>query len=238
MTQQPFTDPEALERSLAALRLRADDDRLTETLHEVLVATQRLFGASGAGLMMVDDGAVLSAVAATDDRGRRLEELQEEAGRGPCVDSLTFDQVVKTSDLGSDDRWPELGTELPALGVRAVLGVPVHTDGVPVGSLNIYRDHPSEFTDDEIDALRAYAGLIGSLLRAALQARERGDLTVQLQHALDNRIVIERAIGLVMGRENVDAVSAFNRLRHTARSAQRKVTEVAGELLSEIPGNP
>ena len=41
-----------------------------------------------------------------------------------------------------------------------------------------------------------------------------------------------------MGRQDVNAVAAFNQLRHRARSAQRRVADVAAEVLAEIPGNP
>ena len=75
-------------------------------------ATQQLFGATGCGIMIVDETSVLAAVAATDEAGRRLEVLQQQVGHGPCVDALTFDQTVTASDLASDGRWPALA-ELP-----------------------------------------------------------------------------------------------------------------------------
>jgi GAF domain-containing protein len=188
--------------------------------------------------MMVDEGATLSFVAATDATSRLLEVRQEEDGEGPCVDSLTFDHVVRTRDLAADERWPKLLPELPEAGVRAVLGVPLHIENVPVGSLNVFRDHPSDWSEAEVAALEAYAEVIESLLRSALHARQREQLAAQLQSALDSRVTIERAVGMVMARERVNAVSAFNRLRTTARSTGRKVVDVAAELLAEIPGNP
>ena len=235
MPPERFIDPVALERSLALLRARSVEDGLRAALEQVLAATRELFGASGAGLMMVDDQSTLTAVAATDEPGRLLETRQQEIGHGPCVDSLTYDQVVSTSDLAQDDRWPMLGPELPDRGVRAVLGVPIHIDNVAVGSLNVYRDHPGEWDPTEAIALGAYGGLIESLLSTALQARERGQLAQQLQHALNHRVVIERAIGVIMARHNLGPVDAFNQLRRTARSSERKVADVAAELLAELP---
>lgn len=206
-------------------------------LEQVMDATRQLFEATGCGIMLIDDSSLLTAVAATDEPGRLLEVIQEQVGHGPCVDALTFDRTVKASDLGADERWPAL-SELPPIGVRAVLGMPLHADRVPVGSLNVYRDRPHDWTDSEVAALTAYSSLVESVLQTALHARERERLVEQLQHALDHRVVIERAVGVVMGRENINAVAAFNQLRHRARSAQRTVADVAGELLAEIPGNP
>lgn len=206
-----------------------------DALQQVLAATRELFGASGAGLMMINDQSVLSAVAATDEPGHLLEVRQQEIGHGPCVDSLTLDRVVTTADLASDDRWPGLTPELPDRGVRAVLGVPVHADQVPIGSLNVYRDQPGEWDPSEIAALEAYSGLIESLLVTALQAHHRGELAEQLQHALNHRVMIERAVGVIMGRQDLGAVAAFNQLRSAARNSERKISDIAAEILAEIP---
>jgi GAF domain-containing protein len=200
-------------------------------------ATRQLFGATGCGIMLIDDSSVLAVVAATDEPGRLLGAVQQQVGHGPCVDALTFDRTVDTGDLAADERWPAL-SELPGAGVRAVLGVPLHADRVPVGSLNVYRDRAHDWSDSEVAALIGYSALIEGVLQTALHARERERLAEQLQHALDHRVVIERAVGVVMGRQNINAVAAFNQLRQRARSAQRPVVDVATELLAEIPGNP
>lgn len=238
MAGDGFIDPEALHRSLATLRDQSSKPGLMGALHHTLLATRQLFGATGAGIMMRDDDSVLSAVAATDEPGRRLEIVQQQAGEGPCVDALTFDRPVPSSDLAVDARWPVLVPELPDAGVRAVLGVPLHVDHVTVGSLNVYRDRAHRWGDTEVTALTAFGTLVEGLLRTAMQTREREQLAEQLQHALDHRVVIERAVGVIMGRENVNAVQAFNTLRGQARAAQRKVADIAAELLAEIPGNP
>jgi GAF domain-containing protein len=237
MATEGFIDPDALDRSLAALREQSANGGLMIALEQVMTATRQLFDATGCGVMLINESSVLAAAAATDEPGRLLEVLQERDGHGPCVDALTFDQIVTVADLAGDARWPALG-ELPEAGVRAVLGVPLHADHVPVGSLNIYRDRPHQWTESEVAALTEYSSLVESVLRTALHARQRERLADQLQHALDHRVVIERAVGVVMGRDNVNAVAAFNQLRHQARSAQRSVAEVASELLATIPGNP
>ena len=230
-----FIDGDALSRSLAAVRERSASTGLMDSLHDVLAASRQLFAASGCGIMMVDDSSLLCAVAATDEPGRLLEVCQEEAGHGPCVDALTFDRIVRTADLASDERWPELPRDLPDAGVRAVLGIPLHVDRVPVGSLNVYRHQPSEWSQSEIAALGGYAQLIEGFLQAALQAREREELAVQLQHALNHRVMIERAVGVIMGRDRIGAVEAYAKLRRAARSAERKVADLAAELLAGIP---
>jgi GAF domain-containing protein len=231
-----FIDPAALERSLSALRDRPAEGGLMPALEQVMDATRQLFDATGCGIMLVDDSSMLSAVAATDEPARLLEVLQQRLGHGPCVDALMFDRTVTARDMGTDERWPELH-ELASAKVRAVLGVPLHADRVPVGSLNVYRDRPHGWDETEVAALTAYSALIERLLQAALRTRERERLAEQLQHALDHRVVIERAVGVIMGRQNINAVDAFNQLRQRARRTRRTVAELAAELLAEIPGN-
>lgn len=235
MTNDRFIDLAALERSLASVREQVDEGELGRAMHQVVVAAKDVFAASGAGLMLIDEGSVLAAVAASDAAGMLLETSQEQHGHGPCVDAVTFDQIVTTEDLACDERWPMLLPELPDAGVRAVLGVPVHIDRVPVGSLNLYRDRPGGWGEHEPAALQAYTTLIESLLRTALHARERQQLADQLQNALANRVVIDRAVGVIMARSRVGEVEAFNELRRQARDAGRKVADVAAELLADVP---
>ena len=224
-------DAEVLERSLDGLRERTEAATLTDALSLCVHTAARVFAATGAGLMLIDDSSVLRAVAATDAPGRALEEAQVKLGEGPCVDALLNDEIVAVEDLAHDPRWPRLRPELPTAGVRAVLGAPVHIAGGPVGSVNIYRDAPWAWDNDDIDALGAYARVVEGVLVGALQSRQQSEIARQLRQALDDRVKIERAVGLVMGRDRVDAVSAFNRLRRSARDSGRPVADVAGDLL-------
>ena|SRR5579875_67298 len=235
MAAEGFINGAALERSLSALREHGSEGQLIEALQQVLGATCELFSASGAGLMLLDESSALCSVAATDEAGRKLEERQEQGGHGPCVEAVVLDQVTESSDLAEDERWPQLRPDLPAAGVRAVLGVPVRLNGVAVGALNVYRDQPHAWDRSEVAALTSYGGLIEGVLRTALQAHQRTQLAEQLQHALDNRVVIERAVGVLMERDRTDPVTAFNQLRSRARSSERKIVDLAEELLLSIP---
>jgi GAF domain-containing protein len=227
-------DPQALGKSLDALhRIVSGGDELGSAVTDVTDAVAGLFRIGGAGLMLIDDGQVLRYVAATDSPSTALEEAQEELGHGPCVDALVHDRLVTTADIIADDRWPGLGERVAPAGVRAVLGVPVTLAGGPVGSLNVYRGEPHEWDDTECAALRAFAGVVDTLMRTALQAHEQSAVAAQLQHALDSRVQIERAVGLLMGRERIDAVDAFDRLRREARNRRVKVVAVAAELLDQ-----
>ncbi|WP_300011708.1 GAF and ANTAR domain-containing protein [Pseudonocardia sp.] len=197
----------------------------------VVGAADRVFALSGVGLMFLDADDALRYVAASDETIRALESAQEQLGEGPCLDSLVQRTTVRTHDLTVDERYRSVGAVVGPLGVRAVLGVPVDVAGVAVGTLNVYRDRPHEWDDSEVDAVHAFATVLGSAFTAMIWARRGDTLTVQLGRALESRIVVERAIGFLMGVRRVDAVTAFDTLRRAARRGRRTVADVAQGVL-------
>jgi GAF domain-containing protein len=206
---------------------------VSEALQYVVTAMPALFNVEGAGLLLVDDFQVLRYVAASDEGARVLESAQEVTGLGPCVDSLVHGHPVQSHDLTEDLRWPELGPMLAPHGIRAVLGVPVHLGGGVVGSLNVYRSTPYEWDESDVSAAWSLARLVERLLAMALVVRRSDGVAQQLQHALDTRISIERAVGVLIAVEDIDAVEAFDRLRRAARSTRRKVSDLAAEVIEK-----
>jgi GAF domain-containing protein len=228
-------DEEALRSSLQRLRQAAFDADVVAVLKRTVNAVNDVFVYSGAGVMFITESGHLAYVAASDEGGRQLEEAQAAAGQGPCYDSYVYAREVVSPDLRADDRWPDLTTQLPAQ-VRAVAGIPLLLGGGPVGTLNVYRDQPVEWDNSDIQALRGFSGLIAEILSAALAAADRGAVAEQLQYALDYRIVIERAVGYLMGAHGLTATTAFNLLRKRARDSRRRVADVAAEVLGGSTG--
>jgi GAF domain-containing protein len=232
-------DPAHLARSLQRLEPMRDGD-ITAALEQVITACVELFDVTGSGLMISDEDNVLRAAVASDGPGRTLEEVQARTGQGPCVDTFVHRHVVTTEDLATEQRWPASREALVRNGVRAVLGVPVVLGGVTVGSLDVYMDRPHHWDDSERNAVARYGRILEATLTAALKARRSGEIADQLQFALDNRVVIDRAVGFLMAVHDVDAVTAFNILRRTARDQRRRAVEIAQYLLDTrvLPGEP
>lgn len=225
-------DRAALDAALADLDgTGLADLELEDALARVVDATRSVFAVTGAGLMFVSEDSVLRYVVATDEAGRVLEVVQSEVGDGPCVEALVNGRVVRVDDMAGDPRWPTVSARVAPDGVRSVLGLPVSIAGAAVGSLNVYCDEPHEWDESEEEALEAFAHLIGVLVGSAVLSTRRGALVDQLQHALDHRVAIERAVGVLMGRDGLDAIAAFNRLRDVARSRREKVGVLAQRFL-------
>lgn len=227
-------DPGDAARSIEGLRQSdLQSGELESSLRAVADATATLFGADGGGIMLVDDQQELHYVGATDGRAAALEAAQQETGEGPCVDSLIGGVVVETPDLLADERWPRLREQVGQLGVHAVLGVPLHVGLTAIGSLNVYRFRPWEWSGGDVDALRLHASVIDELLAAAIFARRRDVIVDQLTTALENRVVIDRATGIVMAVLGVDAAAAFHALRLEARSLRVRVADYAARVVNE-----
>ena len=219
--------------SLQDLELRRTG--LGPALQQVVDAAKALFNAEGAGLMLVGEGEVLRWVTATDARAQSLEAAQERLGEGPCVEAFHRRVVQQVSDSAAEQRWPDLARVLRHDGVHALLSVPVEVAQGTVGTLNLYLREPREWDHSEVNAAEIYGRLVGSLLGSALAAELQGQLIEQLQWALEHRILVEQAKGVLMGREGISADAAYQRIRSVARSSRRPVAEVARRVVAGGP---
>jgi hypothetical protein len=157
---------------------------------------------------------VLRCVAATDDGVGALLAAEESGGQGPGHDAVAADAVVRTAD---------------------VVAAPVRVGTAPVGTLVVHTGPAGVGGDDVAEAVRCYARLVEVVLAPALRARRREAVVAQLQHALESRVVVERAVGFLMASGGGDARSAFERLRRAARSSRRQVSDLAARLLAGEP---
>lgn len=226
-------DEAELARSLRRLAVTDEGTgTVVSALERVVNACVDLFEVDGAGVLICDEQDLLRFVAASDGPGRLLEQSEADTGEGPCTEAFVKARVVTTRDLQAEvERWPTLAGTMAGQPVRAVLGTPVVLGGVPVGTLDVYREHPHDWDRSEVAALARYAEVIATTLDAALHAHTAGELARQLQYALDYRVLIERAVGYLMAKESLDAVAAFNLLRAAARSRRTKIGLVAEHVL-------
>ena len=115
------------------------------------------------------------------------------------------------------------------------LSVPVQVGGGPVGTLDVYVTAPRDWDDSAAAALQAYAGLVASLLVAAVSAPITGRLADQLQGALAHRSQIEQAVAIVVDREGLDAPAALEWLGTAARSSGCPLVEMARAVVGGAP---
>jgi GAF domain-containing protein len=226
-------DPDALAASIRRLATVGEPGTsVVDALRHVTEACVDLFGVTGSGIMLADEQNIPRYVAASDGPGRMLEVVEGDTGQGPCTEAFVNNTVVASSDVTAEPRWPDLAAAIRPHPVRAVLGLPVRLGGVTVGTLDVFYDHAHVWQDDECQALARYRDVVESTLAAAVAAQNVGELAAQLQYALDYRVIIERGVGYLMARDQVDSMAAFNKLRRAARDTQSKIGDVAQRLIS------
>jgi hypothetical protein len=225
-------DQEALVASISSLADTAPQGDLPATLQQVVDTAKLLFRATGAGLMLADEHGHLRWVSASDQRAQLAEDNQELLGAGPCVVAFSRGVPAVMHDARRERGWGEIAWVFTEIEVGAAASVPIELAGGPIGTLDLYADRPRDWDQGEIGAMRAYAGVVASLLAAASQARAKGRLAEQLRVALQARVLIEQAKGALMVRQELDEGTAFEWLRLAARSTSRPVTVVAEEILA------
>jgi GAF domain-containing protein len=212
--------------------LRTSPVTVEEALDRVVASADALFGVDGTALMLVDRDQVLRNLAVSDRRAALLEELQEEHGEGPCVDAFDDKQPVAADDLGREDRWPAFSAGAARRRLLAVLASPIPFSEQAVGVVAVFAAEPHPWTEAEREAIVAFTELVALLVLNAMEASERGRLAAELQVALDSRVVIEQAKGVLVGRHGLTTRQAFERLRRQARDQRRSLTEVARAVVS------
>ena len=233
-------DPTELATSIGALGSLDPERGLARTLQQVTDGAKQLFRADAAGLMLIDAEGQLRWASASDQTAQTLEDEQERLAQGPCAVAFSQRLSAAIRNIHTEPDWDTFAQVLLSEGISAALSVPVELDGGVIGTLDIYADQPRDWDPSEVAALQAYAGLVASLLSAAVTAQVKGRLADQLQAALEHRWLIEQAKGVLMGREDLDAQAAFERLRGAARSSTRRLADVARDVTGgqPLPTNP
>jgi GAF domain-containing protein len=212
--------------------LRYAAGNLDEALRRIVHATHKLFAVDGAGLMLVDPDQLLRNVADSDKRVGDLEELQIRHGEGPCIDAFDDKELVHAADLAAEDRWPDFSPAAVERGLRAVLASPIPYNQMAIGVVTVFSSEVHPWSPEGELALVAFTDLAALTIANTMQSEQRGELAIQLQRALDARVVIEQAKGALVASGGVTPGEAFEQMRRRARAERRRVVEIAAEVMS------
>jgi GAF domain-containing protein len=189
-----------------------------------------------AGVLLADHEDVLRIVVSSSEEARLLELYQLQSGEGPCVDAYRSADPVSVPDLtGTDGRWPRFAPAAHEVGYRGVLALPMKLREEAIGGLNLFfTDRHPMLTDEHLPLAQAMADVATVAITHGRLARRSQELTQQLQTALNSRVVIEQAKGLIAGRLEVELEHAFELLRFRARNTNRRLTELAHDVTTGI----
>ncbi|MEA9986817.1 MULTISPECIES: GAF and ANTAR domain-containing protein [Subtercola] len=205
---------------------------VVDLLQTLVETCATVLDAAAVGLLLADEGNVLEVVASTNERSRLLEILQLRAGLGPCVECYITGKVVSVPDVRElRDDWHVFREGALEQGFLSVHAVPLRLRGFTMGALNLFRETTGALNSNDAAAAQALADVatIGIVHERAMRQSE---LTrEQLQRALDSRVIIEQAKGVIAQSKNIDMNGAFSVLREYARSNSLSLTDLAGRVV-------
>ena len=162
-----------------------------------------------------------------------MEVLQLEAGAGPCVDCYRTGAVVTIDDIAAQgSRWPLFQSSALSQGFRSLHAVPMRLRSRTIGTLNLFGHEAGPLTADDAAIAQAFADVATITLLQERAARENALINEQLQRALNSRILIEQAKGVIAHTANVDMSAAFALLRGYARAHNQTIYETADKIIN------
>ncbi|MGA9102925.1 GAF and ANTAR domain-containing protein [Aeromicrobium sp.] len=210
-----------------------DDFDLIDFLHRLADSVNDVTGGSSAGLLLADHNGTLHYMTASTEAAESLELFQLQHSEGPCLDCFHSKKPVITNDLAQAmDRWPHFAPRALDVGIHSVHAFPMRLRERVIGAMNVFGDGGLRLEDPDIRIVQALADVatIAILQERAIASAEL--LTEQLQGALNSRIVIEQAKGMIARDHDVSVDAAFSALRMQARSTHVRLADLASRIVS------
>lgn len=207
---------------------------IIDVLHDLAERITDVLGLTGAGVSLIQDGRI-RFVTSPSEAIAALERVQEQHQAGPCADAATSGEVVTVADLTDSDRargWPGYVEHALQADIRSVAGIPMLADGEPIGAIDLYSTATREWTSEDVRAARILTDIATSYLVHASELEQQQRTSEQLQEALDSRIIIEQAKGMLAASQGISVDQAFKALRKHARDHNARIQDVAKAVVN------
>jgi transcriptional regulator with GAF, ATPase, and Fis domain len=210
--------------------LVADFD-VADFLHGLADRSVRLLEVDAAGLMLADQRGSLRVVASSTEQAHLVELFQLQHEEGPCLECFQTGRPVSEADLaGAGQRWPSFAPAATGAGFAAVQALPMRLRDEVIGAMNLFMKVPGRLDATGLQVGQALADVATIGLLQERNFRHQEVLAEQLQGALNSRVSIEQAKGMLAERLGLDMGQAFELLRGQARARNRRLAELAGAV--------
>ncbi|TDO48449.1 GAF domain-containing protein [Kribbella sp. VKM Ac-2527] len=164
--------------------------------------------------------------AASGSLPARVDTVMSELQEGPCLDAVLQRRIIRVDDMRSDERWPRFAPRAAELGALSMLAFPMVVKDDSLCALNLYAETADAFTDESEH--------VGRLLAAhAAVAYSGAQREENLLAAIETRDLIGQAVGLLMERYSITSDRSFTTLVRFSRQSNRKLRDVAAELIRD-----
>ncbi len=209
-----------------------DDFDVVELLTRLADRCVELFDVDAAGLMLVAPDGDLRVMASSSEAMRVLELFELQAYEGPCLDCHRTGHPVLNQDLAAENsRWPRFAAEALAAGFHSAHALPLRLRGSVIGALNLLQLEPGEMPQTDVDASQALADVATIAILSHRASLEAQLVNEQLGTALNSRIVIEQAKGMIAERAGLNMEQSFSILRGYARTHNLRLQVVAHDVI-------
>ncbi len=214
--------------SLAQLLLSEDDpDATLRQLAEL--ALEVIPGSDAAGVIAA--GAQSWSYAASAGTVADLHEAQLQTGDGPVAEVLRYGEARRIDNVAEEDRWPDVCAAMAREQLNSCLVLPLRTDRQRGGAVAVYGKRPGAFAGSSHDIALLFAAQGGVAVRNASLYRSCHRMVGNLQIALESRAVIEQAKGILVAQYGYPPDVAFKRLSVMSQNSNRKVRDIAADLV-------
>jgi GAF domain-containing protein len=228
----PSRDPTAAFADLSKIVFAAQP--LSQSLARVAeLAKETIPGAMDVSVTLVQDGRV-STVAFTGSLAAQFDERQYEAGFGPCMDAALSGTIITIEDTSSSETYTDFGRVAQRHGITHTMSIGLPGTQQTVGALNTYGAGQEGFDEATKELAKAFAGYAAVAVANAGVYASTVALVGNLQRALESRGVIDQAKGILMGQHGVSADAAFELLAQHSQRTNRKLREIAQEMVDRV----
>ncbi|MEC3954533.1 GAF and ANTAR domain-containing protein [Nocardia sp. CDC153] len=225
-------DSSALIAALARFsRLLPTEYEPGDALDELVAAETEVLGLAGVGVAMVSRGRMRN-VKSSSARVLAAERCQEQRQEGPCVDAHRSGEVVAVGNIAHlSIRWPRYAEVVRRDRIAAVAGIPMRLRDNPIGVVDLYGEQAGNWAESDLEIAQMLADTaVGYVVNADRRLRQHR-LTEQLQAALESRVVIEQAKGVLANAYGITPDEAFALIRRHARTSQLRLQTVAHAIV-------
>ena len=201
--------------------LVAELDKI-DFLHTMIERVVALLDADAGGIMLANQRGGLEVLAASSHEVRLVELFEVQPLEGPGLEAFRSGQEVTKVDV-ADMRaaWPTFSPRLAEAGYSSAQAVPMRLRQEVIGALNVFRVAPGALSAADMKLARALADVATVGLLQERTIRSRDLLAEQLQGALNSRVLIEQAKGVLAERTGLEVDQAFTVMRTHARRSSR-----------------
>ena len=233
MTRAPVPRETLLARTFVELAdSLVDDFDVVELLSVLTDRCVEVLDVDAAGIMLLAPDRALRVMASSSEAMRLLELFELQSEEGPCSDCCRTGQPVVNHDVeGESQRWPRFSPKALQAGFHSVHAVPMRVRGTTIGALNLFCVDAGEMTQTDVDLAQALADVAAIAVAQRRPGFDVQRVNERLQQALNSRIVIEQAKGIVAERLDLTMADAFLALRRFARNQHLRLVDLANAVI-------